>query len=60
MIAGSYLDSEGGGLSEWLLTTDHKRIALLYAMMITGVLFHRRRGGDAYQARAHLARMGIF
>jgi hypothetical protein len=26
---GSYLDSHGGGLSEWLLTTDHKRIAIL-------------------------------
>ena len=37
--AGSYLDSEGGGLSEWLLTTDHKRIALLYALMITAFFF---------------------
>ena len=39
VIAGSYLDSEGGGLSEWLLTTDHKRIALLYAVMITAFFF---------------------
>ena len=39
VIAGSYLDSEGGGLSEWLLATDHKRIALLYAMMITAFFF---------------------
>ena len=39
VIAGSYLDSEGGGLSEWLLATDHKRIALLYALMITAFFF---------------------
>ena len=37
--AGSYFDSEGGGLSEWLLATDHKRIALLYALMITAFFF---------------------
>ena len=39
IVAGSYLNSEGGGLSEWLLTTDHKRIALLYALMITAFFF---------------------
>ena len=39
IVAGSYLDSEGGGLSEWLLATDHKRIALLYALMITAFFF---------------------
>ncbi len=39
IVAGSYLDTEGGGLSEWLLATDHKRIALLYAMMITAFFF---------------------
>jgi hypothetical protein len=29
--SGSYLDSRGGCFSDWFLTTDHKRIALLYA-----------------------------
>jgi cytochrome c oxidase subunit 1 len=51
--AGSYLDSEGGGLSEWLLTTDHKRIALLYALMITAFFFI---GGAA----ATLIRLELF
>ena len=37
--AGSYLDAHGGGLSEWLLTTDHKRIAILYAVMVTAFFF---------------------
>ena len=52
---GSYLDSQGRGFAEWLLTTDHKRIALLYAADDHGVLLHRRRGGDADPARALLA-----
>src|SRR5215210_5728158 len=30
----SYLD-EGQGLRSWLLTTDHKRIAILYMLTIT-------------------------
>ena len=51
--SGSYLDSEGGGISEWLLTTDHKRIALLYAVMITAFFFI---GGAA----ATLIRLELF
>ncbi len=35
------------GFRSWLLTTDHKRIALLYLMSITVHFFHRRRGGHA-------------
>ena len=50
---GSYLDSHGSGFSEWLLTTDHKRIALLYAAMITGFFFI---GGAA----ATLIRLELF
>ena len=50
---GSYLDSHGAGFSEWLLTTDHKRIALLYAAMITGFFFI---GGAA----ATLIRLELF
>ena len=50
---GSYLDSHGGGFSEWLLTTDHKRIAILYAAMITGFFFI---GGAA----ATLIRLELF
>ncbi|HTY40945.1 MAG TPA: cbb3-type cytochrome c oxidase subunit I, partial [Thermoanaerobaculia bacterium] len=37
--AGSYLDSHGRGLSEWIFTTDHKRIAILYAVMLTAFFF---------------------
>ncbi len=50
---GSYLDAHGSGFSEWLLTTDHKRIALLYAAMITGFFFI---GGAA----ATLIRLELF
>ncbi len=45
----SYLDEKTGILS-WLLTTDHKRIGLLYTFSsILLLLFHRghRRGHDA-------------
>ena len=34
----SYL-TEGTGLASWLLTTDHKRIALLYMAAITVFFF---------------------
>ena len=37
--SGNYLESHGGGLSEWLLTTDHKRIAIFYALMVTAFFF---------------------
>src|SRR5947209_9383301 len=36
---GSYLESHGHGLSEWLLSTDHKRIGILYALMVTAFFF---------------------
>jgi hypothetical protein len=52
-VTGSYLDSHGRGLGEWLLTTDHKRIALLYAAMITAFFFV---GGAA----ATLIRLELF
>ncbi|UFN46923.1 cbb3-type cytochrome c oxidase subunit I [Roseomonas sp. OT10] len=35
---GSYLTAETG-LASWLLTTDHKRVALLYAAALTGFFF---------------------
>ncbi|MBV9289564.1 MAG: cbb3-type cytochrome c oxidase subunit I [Hyphomicrobiales bacterium] len=50
---GSYLKSRGGGVSEWLLTTDHKRIAILYALLLTGFFFI---GGTA----ATLIRLELF
>ena len=50
---GSYLGSRGGGVSEWLLTTDHKRIAILYALLLTGFFFI---GGTA----ATLIRLELF
>ncbi len=50
---GSYLDSQGRGFADWLLTTDHKRIALLYAAMITAFFFI---GGAA----ATLIRLELF
>jgi len=31
------------GIRSWLLTTDHKRIALLYLVSVTFFLFYRRR-----------------
>ena len=36
--ATDYLSSKRGILS-WLLTTDHKRIALLYVFSVTGFFF---------------------
>ena len=36
--AASYLD-EGHTIASWLLTTDHKRIAILYALSITVFFF---------------------
>ncbi len=50
---GSYLAAKSGAISEWLLTTDHKRIALLYAIMLTGFFF---LGGAA----ATLIRLELF
>ena len=35
--------TNGYGIKSWLLTTDHKRIALLYLTSITFFFFHRRR-----------------
>ena len=43
----------GRRVSEWLLTTDHKRIALLYAVMVTAFFFI---GGAA----ATLIRLELF
>ncbi len=40
--AASYLD-EGHTLWSWLPTTDHKRIAILYAIVDHPLLLHRRR-----------------
>ena len=47
----SYL-TEDGTLSSWLLTTDHKRIALLYFASITGFFF--LGGATAGLMRLHL------
>ena len=43
---GSYLDAHGSGFSEWLLTTDHKRIAHSLRRADHRLLFHWRSGGD--------------
>jgi cytochrome c oxidase subunit 1 len=37
-VRSSYLDSEMT-LRSWLLTHDHKRIAILYALSITALFF---------------------
>ena len=37
----SYLNA-GYGFKSWLLTRDHKRIAMLYLLSITFFFFHRR------------------
>ena len=50
---GSYLESRGRGFSEWLLTTDHKRIAILYAIMVTA--FFVIGGAAAVLMRLELA-----
>ena len=42
----SYL-TDGFSLRSWLLTTDHKRIALLYLGVDHNLLLHRRRGSSA-------------
>lgn len=34
-MSGSYLSAGGGGIRSWLLTRDHKRIAILYLVSIT-------------------------
>ena len=42
----NYLTEEGSTLRSWLLTHDHKRIAILYALTITVFFFiggRRRR-----------------
>ena len=57
--AGSYLDRRIHP-AQWLLTTDHKRIAMLYAIVDHRVLLHRRRGGGPDPARADRRRTGIF
>jgi cytochrome c oxidase subunit 1 len=49
--AMSYLDQTARRLRSWLLTTDHKRIALLYAVD-HALLLPRRRGGHADPAGA--------
>ncbi len=51
-IAGSYL-TDGVSLKSWLLTTDHKRICVLYALTITAFFF---LGGAA----ATLIRIQLF
>jgi len=42
----NYLNA-GYGLKSWLLTTDHKRIALLYLISITAAVLHWRRAGES-------------
>ena len=44
--------NNGHGAASWLLTKDHKRIALLYLVSITGLLRDRRRLRHAGPARA--------
>ena len=46
MPSANYL-TDGCTLRSWLLTTDHKRIALLYLGSHHVLLLHRRRGGGA-------------
>ena len=45
-VEGSYL-TDGYTLRSWLLTTDHKRIALLYLGTITVFFFIGGSGGGA-------------
>ena len=51
----NYLTSDYG-IWSWLLTTDHKRIALLYMVSITVLLLRRRGRGDPDPAGADDAR----
>ncbi len=46
----NYLSKENGLLS-WLLTGDHKRIAILYLISITLLLLHRRFARRPYPSR---------
>ena len=55
MSADSYL-TDGDTVRSWLLTTDHKRIALLYLFTITGFFFI---GGSA-AALPQLAMLLLF
>ena len=48
--------THGHTLRSWLLTTDHKRIALLYHDLDHALLRHRRRRGVADPPRTSLAR----
>ena len=40
------------GIRSWLLTTDHKRIALLYLIIHHLLFLPRRGGGDLHAAGA--------
>src|SRR6184192_2941691 len=51
-----YLISAGGHIRSWLLTTDHKRIALLYLMSVT--IFFFIGGVFATMIRIHLLTPG--
>ena len=57
-LAPQLRDSNDGTLRSWLLTTDHKRIALLYFASITVVLLPGRVGGGADAAATLISPRG--